>query len=134
MKIRVVSSKDEIKTIEYNEKVVHFTFRPSKKDILLLVTQCPYVEAIHISQSRKKTISKSTEMVLEIRGIVLIVGNVWGHRKDISEYVDVSKSMYDYIDHYRANGFSDVEIEAKLTEEMYLSVDIIKFFLKSKKI
>ncbi|WP_292464570.1 DUF1699 family protein [Methanolobus sp.] len=131
MRIRVVSSKDEINTLEYNEQIVHFTFRPSNEDILSLVTQCPDVKAIHISQSHKKTISKSTEMLLEMQDIILIVGNIWGHRKDINQYVDVSKGMYHRINHYRANGFSDVEIEARLIEEMYVSADIIQFFLKN---
>jgi hypothetical protein len=47
MKIRVVSSKEEITTLE-NEDIVHMAFRPSNKDIFSLVQACPGLKGIHI--------------------------------------------------------------------------------------
>ena len=88
MKIRVVSSKDEIDILE-NEEIVHFTFRPSNKDIFTLIKTCPKLKALHIPNSFKKTISKSTLMVLEMQGIELLKGDVWGHRTDIDEYYEI---------------------------------------------
>ena len=41
MKIGVVSSKEEIFTLNPNERVVHLAFRPSNKDIFGLVETCP---------------------------------------------------------------------------------------------
>ena len=37
MKIRVVSSKEEIDTLKLDEKIVHLAFRPSNKDIFKLI-------------------------------------------------------------------------------------------------
>lgn len=62
MKIRVVSSKDEIETLGPNEQIVHLAFRPSNTDIFALVQKCPTVKALHIPSSYKRTISTSAKM------------------------------------------------------------------------
>jgi hypothetical protein len=41
MKIGVVSSSEEISTLNPNEHIVHLAFRPSNKDIFELVEACP---------------------------------------------------------------------------------------------
>ena len=51
MKIRVVSSREEIFTLNSNERVVHLAFRPSNKDIFGLVETCPKIEVIQLPQS-----------------------------------------------------------------------------------
>jgi hypothetical protein len=56
MKIRIVSSKDEISTLDSNEQMVHLAFRPSNKDIFSLVNTCPGLKALHIPSSYKKTV------------------------------------------------------------------------------
>jgi len=48
MKIRVVSSRNEILSLNSNERVVHFAFRPSNKDIFLLAETCPKLEIIQL--------------------------------------------------------------------------------------
>jgi hypothetical protein len=133
MKIRVVSSKDEINTLSSNEEIVHLAFRPSNTDILTMVTKCSKMKALHVPPSYKKTISKSTEMFLEMRGIALIEGDVWGHRKDINEYSEISQSIYDRIDQYRADGLSDDEIEIKMVRELNMGPDLLRFILKNRK-
>ncbi len=64
MRMRVVSSKDEIGSLDKSEKIVHLAFRPSNKDIFALVQACPNVKAIHIPGSYMKTVSDSTKMFL----------------------------------------------------------------------
>jgi len=75
MKIRVVSSKEEIPTIE-NEEIVHMAFRPSNKDVFSLVQTCPKLKAIHIPTSYTKSISKSTLMFLEMKNIESTMAHV----------------------------------------------------------
>jgi hypothetical protein len=133
MKIRVVSSKDEINTLSPNEEIVHLAFRPSNTDILTLVTKCSKMKALHVPPSYKKTISKSTEMFLEMKDIALIEGDVWGHRKDVNEYSEISQSIYDRIDQYRADGLSDDEIEIKMVRELNMGPDLMRFILKNRK-
>ena len=64
---------------------------------------CPKIEVIQLPKSYRRTVSKSIEMFLEMQRIQLIEGDVWGHRKDISEYKVIPPSV-----------FSDIE---KMTQE-----------------
>jgi hypothetical protein len=93
MKIRVVSSREEIFTLNPNERIVHLAFRPSNKDIFSLVETCPKIEVIQLPKSYRRTVSKSIEMFLEMQRIQLIEGDVWGHRKDINEYYSIPPSV-----------------------------------------
>ncbi len=133
MKIRVVSSKDEINSLGPNEQMIHFAFRPSNTDIFTLITKCPNVKALHIPPSYIRTVSKSTRMFLEMKGIALLEGDVWGHRKDINEYSEISQSIYDHIKEYSADGLSDDEIEAKLSNDLHMGPDLIRFIVRNKK-
>lgn len=129
MKIRVVSSKEEIATLESNEEMIHLAFRPSNKDIFQLVQRCENLKAIHIPTSYKKTISTSTLMFLEMQGIALLEGDVWGHRKDINEYYEIKPQIFDRIETLRSDGESDDSILNRLGMETRLSKDLLKFLI-----
>jgi len=128
MKIRVVSSKDEISTIG-EEEIVHLAFRPSNKDIFTLVQTCSNLKAIHIPSSYNKTISKSIQMFLDMQSIALLEGDVWGHRKDINEYYEIKPQIFDRIEDLRKEGNSNDEILDRLGMETRLSKDLIKFLI-----
>ena len=132
MKIRVVSSKEEINTLNPNEEMVHLAFRPSNTDILTLIMKCSQIKALHIPSSYRRTISNSVTMYLKMKGIELLEGDVWGHRKDINEYSEVSPSVYDRIDQYQKNGMSEKDIVEKLVRETRLSPDFISFLVKNR--
>jgi hypothetical protein len=133
VKIRVLSSKEEIDSLTDKEEMIHLAFRPSNTDILSLVTKSPNVKALHIPPSYKKSISTSTKMFLEMNNIALVEGDVWGHRKDINEYSEVSDSIYERIDQYRVDGLSDEEIVTKMEHELHMGSDLLKFLLKNRK-
>ncbi len=132
MRIRVVSSKEEIKSLGENEKIIHLAFRPSNKDIFTLVHSCPDVKAIHIPSSYIKTISRSTKMFLDMQGIALLEGDVWGHRKDINEYSEVKPEVFERMQELKSEGLSEPAILDRLGRETRLSKDLLKFFLKEK--
>ena len=111
MKIRVVSSREEIPTIIPNERIVHLAFRPSNKDIFALVEACPKIEAIQLPKSYKSTVSKSIEMFLEMRRMQLVEGDVWGHRKDINEYYTIPSSVTERIKELKSEGTPVEKIE-----------------------
>jgi hypothetical protein len=131
MKIRVVSLKNEITSLNSDEQIVHLAFRPSDKDIFALVKKCPGIKAIHIPGSYEKTVSKSIKMFLELQNIKLLEGDVWGHRKDINEYYEIKKSVIDRINDMRKEGMDEKEIIKKMKKETRLSDDLIKFLIKS---
>jgi hypothetical protein len=78
MKIRIVSSKEEINSLEPNEQLIHLAFRPANTDIFSLLQTCPDVKAIQVPASYIKTISDSTRMLLDMKEIALLEGDVWG--------------------------------------------------------
>ncbi|MDK2892117.1 DUF1699 family protein [Methanohalophilus sp.] len=129
MKIRVVSKRDEIEDLDPGEKVIHLAFRPSNKDIFSLVRRCKDVEVIQIPTSYRKTVSKSTEMFLEMQGVQLIEGDVWGHRKDINEYYTISPSFTEKIKDLRVSGMDNEEIANKLAKESKLNKEMLLYIL-----
>ncbi|OPY25451.1 MAG: hypothetical protein A4E23_00074 [Methanomethylovorans sp. PtaU1.Bin073] len=131
MKIRIVSSKEEIDTLSPNEEIVHLAFRPSNTDIFSLIMKCPGVKALHIPTSYKRTISTSATMYLKMQGIELLEGDVWGHRKDINEYSEISPNVYDRIKQYRLDGMQEEDIADKMIRETRLSPDFISFLIKN---
>ena len=132
MKIRVVSSREEISTLNPNERIVHLAFRPSNKDILTLVEACPKVEVIQLPTSYKRTVSKSIELFLEIQRIQLIEGDVWGHRKDINEYYNVPSSVIEQIREMKLEGKSTEDIEAKVSRESKLNPEMVGYILNKE--
>lgn len=132
MKIRVVSKRKEIETLDEGERVIHLAFRPSNKDIFDLVKRCQNVEVIQIPSSYRKTVSKSIEMFLEMEGIRLIEGDVWGHRKDINEYYSISPSVNERIKELKSEGMSDEEIARKIEREGKLNKDILLYILDNQ--
>ena len=132
MRIRVVSSKEEINSLGTGEKIIHLAFRPSNKDIFALVQTCPNVKAIHIPGSYIKTISSSTRMFLDMQGIALLEGDVWGHRKDINEYSEVKPAVFDRMEELKREGLSESAVLDRLGRETRLSKDLLKFLLKEK--
>ncbi|MEA3295175.1 MAG: DUF1699 family protein [Euryarchaeota archaeon] len=129
MKIRVVSSKDEIDSLDIEEEMVHLTFRPSNKDIMILVNKCPNLKAIHVASSFMKTISESTKMFLKMQDISLLEGDVWGHRKDINEYYEINPAFFDKVKTFKSEGLSDSEIISRLERESRLDKDLITFLI-----
>jgi hypothetical protein len=129
MKIRVVSSREEIFTLNPNERIVHLAFRPSNKDIFSIVENCPKVEVIQLPKSYRRTVSKSIEMFLEMQRIQLIEGDVWGHRKDINEYYSVPSSVVEKIRELKSEGTSAERIEEKIARESKLNPDMVAYIL-----
>lgn len=132
MRIRVVSSKEEINSLGSSEKIIHLAFRPSNKDIFSLVQACSNVKAIHIPSSYIKTISNSTRIFLEMQDISLLEGDVWGHRKDINEYSEIKPEVFERMQELKASGLSEQAVLDRLGRETRLSKDLLKFLIKEK--
>jgi hypothetical protein len=132
MKIRIVSSREEIFTLNPNERIVHLAFRPSNKDILGLVEVCPKIEVIQLPQSYRRTISNSIEMFLKMQRIQLIEGDVWGHRKDLNEYYTIPTSVIEQIKELKSEGTSAERIEEKVSRESKLNPEMVAYILNKE--
>ena len=129
MKIRVVSSRKEIFTLNPNERIVHLAFRPSNKDIFGLVETCPKIEVVQLPKSYTATVSKSIEMFLEMQRVQLIEGDVWGHRKDIKEYYDIPSSVIEKIKGMKMEGKSAEEIGKEVSRKNKLNSEMVAYIL-----
>jgi hypothetical protein len=132
MRIRVVSSREEIFTLNPNERVIHLAFRPSNKDIFALVETCPKLEVIQLPKSYMATVSKSIEMFLDMQRIQLIEGDVWGHRKDINEYYTIPSSVTEKIKGMKSEGKSIEDIEAKISRENRLNPKMVAYIMNKE--
>ncbi len=132
MKIRVVSSREEIFTLNPNERVVHLAFRPSNKDIFGLVETCPKIEVVQLPKSYMGTVSKSVEIFLEMQRIELIEGDVWGHRKDLNEYYSIPSSVIEKIREMKVEGKSSEDIGVQVSRESKLDPEMIAYILNKE--
>jgi len=132
MKIRIVSSREEIFKLNPNERFVHLVFRPSNKDIFELVEACPKIELLQLPKSYRRTISKSIEMFLVMQRIQLVEGDVWGHRKDLNEYYNIPSSVTEKIKKMKTEGKSAEDIEARVSRESKLTPQIVAYILNKE--
>ncbi|MFB3764667.1 MAG: DUF1699 family protein [Methanotrichaceae archaeon] len=132
MKLRVVSSKREISDLGRNEQIVHLAFRASNMDVMGLVQSCPRLRAVQIPPSYHETMSKAAQQFLEIQGVQLLKGDVWGHRKDIDEYYTVSDKVIKRISGLISEGVSIDDTVKKVQRETKLSEDLIRYILKEQ--
>lgn len=132
MKIRVVSQRSEITELSPSERMVHIAFRPSNVDLLDLIKACPRLRAIQVPPSYNKTLSKAIRLFLDMQGIDLLEGDVWGHRKDIDEYYMVDEGAIEQIGGIISGGESINDAVAHVQMTTKLSPDLIKYIAKSK--
>jgi hypothetical protein len=129
MQIRVVSSREEIFTLNPNERIVHLAFRPSNKDIFGLAETCPKIEVIQLPKSYMATVSKSIEMFLAMQRIQLLEGDVWGHRKDLYEYYNIPSSVLEKIKAMKLEGKSTEAIEEEVSRRNKLNPEMVAYIL-----
>jgi hypothetical protein len=129
MKILVVSSREEIFTLNPQERIVHMAFRPSNRDIFELVEACPKIEAIQLPKSYFNTVSKSIGMFLKMQRIQLLQGDVWGHRKDINEYYNIPSSVFTVIREMKYEGKSTEDIENEVSRKNKINHDMVGYIL-----
>jgi len=132
MKLRVVSSKNEIDDLNKNEQMVHLAFRAANTDVFRLIQICPRVRVVQVPSSYRKTLSKASEMFLTIQGVELIEGDVWGHRKDIDEYYNIDETIIKRIDRLRASGADETDIASSVSRETKLSRELVAYLIKQR--
>ncbi|NYT02941.1 MAG: DUF1699 family protein [Methanosarcinales archaeon] len=132
MRLRVVSSKNEITDLNRNEQVVHLAFRASNMDVMSLVRSCPRLRAVQIPPSYHQTMSKAAQQFLELQGVEILKGDVWGHRKDIDEYYTVAEKVKNRLSSLLADGKSIDETVKRVQRETKLSEDLIRYILREE--
>ena len=132
MKIRIISSREEINSIRPNEKAIHMAFRASNVDFLNLTQRAPRLQMVQVPPSYRKTMSNAIQVFLEMQGVSLLDGDVWGHRKDLDEYFTIEDATIEEIQSLAASGASMDDVTDKIQKNTRLNPDLIKFIAKNK--
>jgi len=132
MRLRVVSSKNEIPNLNPNEKLIHLAFRASNVDFLNLMQRCPRMRMIQVPPSYRKTMSNAIQVFLDMQGIELLEGDVWGHRKDLDEYFTVDETTVEEISALTSSGATVDEVANQIQKRARLGQELIKYIAKSK--
>jgi hypothetical protein len=132
MRIRIISSRKEIASLKPNEKAVHMGFRASNVDYLNLLQKVPRLQMIQAPPSYMKTMSKAVKVFLEMQGVKLIEGDVWGHRRDLDEYFTIENATIEEIHTLADSGASMDVVAEKVQRKAKISPDLIKFIASTK--
>lgn len=132
MKIRVVSSKEDIDSLRPNEKIVHLAFRASNVDFIKLMQKCPRLLVVQTPPSYMKTTSNAIRGFMEMQGIKLLEGDVWGHRKDIDEYFTVPDEAVNAIRSLTKKGLAAEEIAKEVQKTAKVGTDLVEYIAKTE--
>ena len=132
MRLRVISARNEIPNLNPNEKTVHLAFRASNVDFLNLMQRCPRLRMIQVPPSYRKTMSNAIQVFLEMQGVEMLEGDVWGHRKDLDEYFTVDDSTIEEIRALAAGGASADDVADQIQRKARISSELIKYIARTK--
>ena len=132
MRLRVISARNEIPNLNPNEKTVHLAFRASNVDFLNLMQRCPRLRMIQVPPSYRKTMSDAIQVFLEMQGVEMLEGDVWGHRKDLDEYFTVDDSTLEEIRSLAASGASADDVADQIQRKARISSELIKYIARTK--
>jgi hypothetical protein len=132
MRLRVVSQRNEIPNLNPNEKMIHMAFRASNVDFLNLMQRCPRLRVIQVPPSYNKTMSNAIQVFLDMQGIELLQGDVWGHRKDLDEYFTVEDATVEEIRSLAGSGTSVEDVAEQVHKRARIGSDLIKYIAKNK--
>ena len=132
MRLRVVSARSEIPNLNPNEKMIHMAFRASNVDFLNLMQRCTRLRMIQVPPSYMRTMSDAIQVFMDMQGIELLQGDVWGHRKDLDEYFTVEDETLSEIRSMAATGASIDDVTTEMQKKARLGSDLIKYIAKTK--
>ena len=131
IRIRVVTSRDEILGLETEEKAVHLAFRPSDRDLFNLVKTCPRIKLLQLPASSYDALSKFIKMYIASSGIQLVKGDVSGHWHDLNNYFVIPAYVLEKIKEFEVQGRTEEEIIDEITSLRKISPDMILHLLHS---
>jgi hypothetical protein len=133
MKIRIVSSRNEIENLNPDEMMIHLRFRPRNMDLLNLMQRCPRLRAVQISFAHHKALSNTMQAFMNMNCIELLAGKAQGHRKNLEDYLIVDDTTEKKILALAKEGIPEEEIANEIKEVVNLSPDLIRYIIKSKR-
>jgi hypothetical protein len=109
--------RNEIPNLNPNEKFVHMAFRASNVDFLNLM---------------QRSMSNAIQVFLDMQGVELLQGDVWGHRKDLDEYFTVEDTTVEEIRSLADSGSTLDDVADQIQKKTRLGPELIKYVAKNK--
>ena len=94
---------------------------------LNLLQKAPRLQMVQVPPSYIKTMSKAIDVFLNMQGVKLLEGDVWGHRKDIDEYFTVPDEAVTAIKSMTKEGTASDEIAKEVQKTAKLGIELVKF-------
>ncbi len=130
MRIRVIDSKDEITKLDPNERMVHLVIPPTTRLLLKLINRCPMLEVVQVPPSQFRNLFKSSRCLLEVQGVKIFPGQIWGHRTDMYAYYTVDDGLImQKAAELQGEGLDPEEVVAKVAEEAGVSAGLVGFII-----
>jgi hypothetical protein len=133
MKIKIVPHREDIAALDANERIVHLAFRPDVKDVLHIMELCPLLQAIEVPKSYFNTLSRAVPVLLRMKNVDLLAGEVQGHRRDLNEYFPVPAQVLDMVKDLKATGTGAEQIEAEIRRTHLINPDLASFIVRTYK-
>jgi hypothetical protein len=76
--------------------------------------------------------SNAIQVFLEMQGIDMLEGDVWGHRKDLDEYFTVDDTTLEEIRTLAASGASVDDVADQIRKKARIGSELIKYIAKTK--
>jgi len=132
MRLIVLSERNEIPNLNPNEKFIHMAFRASNVDFLNLMQRSPRLRMIQVPPSYHKTMSNAIKVFLDMQGIELLQGDVWGHRKDLDEYFTVEDATIEEIRSLAKSGTILGDVAEQIHKKARIGPELIEYIAKNK--
>lgn len=130
MKVRVVSSKEEIAQLNPRERVVHLVAPPTSLFLLELIARCLRLEAIEVHPSRLERLSRLSLCLLEVREVKIFPGVIQEHRTDMAKYYTIDEGpIIQRAKELQAEGLDSDEIVEKVARKEEVSPGLVEFIL-----
>ena len=127
MKLKVVSSRNEIQNLNPNERMIHVGFQANNSDYLDLIQKCPKTRIIQVPFTNYGSLSQSILMFMDIQGIKMLEGDVLDCEKDQTDYFSVDDSIVEKIRSLSKWGASSEKIVDQIQRIIKISPDLINY-------
>jgi hypothetical protein len=131
--VKVVPHREDVNDLNANESIIHLAFRPDVKDVLHIMDLCPRLAAIEVPKSYFNTLSRAVPILLKMRNIELLAGEVQGHRRDLNAYFPIPPQVLDMILNLKAAGTPDEQIITEVKKTHLINPDLAEFIVKTYK-
>jgi len=87
---------------------------------------------IQVPPSYRKTMSNAIKVFLDMQGVELLQGDVWGHRKDLDEYFTVEDTTVEEIRSLADSGSTLDDVADQIQKKTRIGPELIKYVAKNK--